>query len=205
MKLDKDPCECGHTRAEHGPRGCTQCECELRAPVVGVREDGTTFESWRQPFEKGHTVSTTHGAKSRRLISERAREVWQELREVAPWLEDADELAVGVLVDSLAKFRVVDDAIDAIIEGRLEGRSQNGPRTGVLGVPPYLWEQHSRAARQVTDALAKLGLSPKTRAALLKDAGYAALIADDVRAAGIRALSDQGRAILARRRTEELQ
>ena len=205
MKLTGNLCDCSHSRAEHGPRGCTQCECELRAPVVGVREDGTTYESWREPFSKGNAVASTHGVKSRRLISERAREVWGELREVAPWLEDADELAVGVLVDSLAKFRVVDDAIDAIIEGKLESRSQNGPRTGVLGVPPYLFEQHSRAARQVTDSLAKLGLSPKTRAALLKDAGYAALIADDVRAAGIRSLSDQGRAILARRRAEELQ
>lgn len=174
-------CECGHTRRQHWPKGCLECECVERAPNFMVREDGSEHESWgmeRVPFEPGNTAALRHGERSRgqveSLVSEEAQRVLAELMAVWPWLADADAVTVDILCKAKARFDRIDRYVNAVIDGEITAYPRKGkPTTGIEAVADYLWQALARHERTVIDSASKLGLNPVDRAALFKDTGMA--------------------------------
>lgn len=181
--LRADPCECGHRRSAHIPKGCTECACVMKAPYQTVRKDGTLHEGWREEshetFQPGNVVPLRHGLLSRDPdeamgISERAERILAELTARYRWVETADGVAVDVLCRAVARYHAVDEFICGVMDGTVEAYPRAGaPQTGIEAVPRHLWEQVQRNERSVLDAVAKLGLTPVDRAALFKDTGMA--------------------------------
>lgn len=198
---DDDPCACGHARDDHEPTGCRVCDCPERSPFVITREDGSTYEAWRRPFEKGHELSVRHGATSPRLTSERAAVVLRQLQSEFPWVGDADGIVVDALCRALAVLDPLDRYVLDVIEGRAEAYPRKGaPRTGVEAVPPHVYEQWSRTHRAVLDAASRLGMTPTDRARLFKDAGWAKRLAVQQLEESLAPLRATGAELLARRR-----
>jgi hypothetical protein len=103
------------------------------------------------PFEKGHTKSLVHGARSERFIAKTAREVIEDALEVLPWLSRPEfgaavqawaraEAKVRLLSAHLAKVGVIDpktnEARSTLTElGRWEKHAADRRRD--LGLDPH--------------------------------------------------------------------
>ena len=121
-----------------------------------------------------NTLAVRHGAGSESLVSAKADAVLQELMDEYPWLIEADGVIVDVFVRAKVRFNVLSDYIDDILNGRREAYPRKGyPTTGVEAVPDRVWQQVSREARTILDVGAQLGLSPLSRATLMKDTSLA--------------------------------
>jgi len=83
------------------------------------------------------------------------------------------------LVRAKARFNILSDYIDDVIEGRRHAYPRKGyPTTGVEGVPDRVWQQVSREARTIVDVSAQFGLSALSRATLIKDTSLARYFAE---------------------------
>lgn len=177
--LRDQTCACGHARREHCPKGCTRCMCDLRAPILVSRPDGTQAESWatfHEPFQKGNVVAVRHGATSRsdRLVAEKAERLLAELVKEWPWLADADAITVDILVKEKTRYDSLDEYVWGVVEGTTKVYPRKGyPTQGWEAVPDRVLQALDRAGRQTLAAAAKLGLNPVDRAGLMKDTGMA--------------------------------
>lgn len=118
--------------------------------------------SW-PPFEQGHTVTVTHGAKSPRLVRERANRLLDQVQSDRPaWLADVDQAAIWDWVYAEARCELLREWLDE--HGHLDEHGK--PREAAR----FLVTCEGRAAR----ARSALGLDPSSRAALGRDTAVAA-------------------------------
>ena len=139
------------------------------APLELVRKDGTAAPSWGdrrgyswEQFRVGNLAAATHGARSDRLVSKRAEEVFAALLEVAPWVTDLDRAAVARYTRNEARATMLSDYVARV-----------GAEQGPEHVPPTLWDSATRADLAADKLAGALGLTPESRARLLKDVGQA--------------------------------
>ncbi|MDA8289954.1 MAG: hypothetical protein M0014_16185 [Actinomycetota bacterium] len=146
-----------------------------------LRRDGTPVTEPQAPrgyrwedAKPGNLLAVRHGARSERLVSERAAQVLDELRETYAWLIDADVVVLDVLCRAKARHDALADYVEGVIEGTVEAYPRKGfPQTGIEAVPDRTWQQLSRETRTIIDAAAKLGFTATDRAQLMKDTGMA--------------------------------
>lgn len=141
-----------------------------------------------RPYEPGNLEHVTHGARSERLVAERAQVVRQNLLELCPWLDEArfaPEVARFLRCESQALM--LHEYIEKLVS-----------ESGVGAVPIRLWESSTAKERLASQTGAGLGLTP---------AGYAELrllVADGTRAeASLAGLMEQGREVIAAREARE--
>lgn len=121
-------------------------------------------------FEAGNTAHLVHGARSPRVIAERAAQVHAELLEVADWLE-AEHFAPAVqrYLDAAATEALLMDFIRQVTAEK-----------GVGKVPVRTWEQLTAARRLAAKLGQDLGLDPIGHARLRAVAGHAELVGRSV-------------------------
>lgn len=128
---------------------------------------------WEQA-RPGNTLAARHGARSEKLVSERAQAVLAELMTQYPWLEEADGVVLDTLCRAKARFDMLDSYATDVIEGTREAYPRKGfPQTGVEAVPPQVWTALARSENTIISAAGKLGMTATDRAQLFKDAGIA--------------------------------
>jgi len=119
-------------------------------PGVAYRPDGT------RTFLAGHTLSMTHGARSR-FVAIEADALAAEIMDASPHLADVDRMAVSDLSVATVKVRRLAAWLDEV--GDLDDEGE--PRKALAELRRWM----DRAER----ARARLGLDPMSRAALAVD------------------------------------
>lgn len=138
--------------------------------------------SW-PPFEKGNVAALKHGAKSPRLVAEKAQAVRALLLEKYPYLAD------DAFTEALERYCRVEARalmLNAYITEKVEAE-------GVEKVPPTLWTEVTRA-----DALAQkcgqdCGLDPSGHARIARDLGLARSVGAQFGTKKLEALAASGR------------
>lgn len=139
--------------------------------------------SW-PPFEPGHTLSTTHGASSPRVIEAKAAEVHEQLLELAPWCNQPHYLpSVNRYLQAAAREALLHEHITTVSAAK-------GPRA----VAARVWEQATAATRLAHTLAGDLGLTPLGEARLRAVAGSAAVTEHT-----LASVAAQGRATVAGR------
>jgi hypothetical protein len=137
-------------------------------------------EDWSRPaFEPGNLAKVTSGARSPRVIAERAEHVHAELLTYAPYLdEDRFIPAVRRYLHAASREALLDDHIREVCDEK-----------GAGAVSSRTWEQVSAAARLAAKLGSDLGLDPIGHAkirALSASAGASEQSLGDLAAAGAR-------------------
>ncbi len=149
------------------------------APVNGMSTEYRPARgySW-PPFEPGHTYSLVHGAESPRVIEAKAAEVREQIRTIAPWLDEPAYLpAVSRWLRAEARALLLHDHIDAVSSSK-----------GTGAVPSRTWEQATASDRLAARLGTDLGLDPIGRARIVATATSA-----EVGQATLADLAEQGR------------
>ena len=136
------------------------------------RKDGTPVDQplpprgvtrTRPPFEPGNSLALKHGAFSPRAVAQRAAQVRELLQEVAPDLaQPIFEDAIMRYCEAEARSRMLAEHIAAVVDAE-----------GVPSVPPYLWEQASKATTVAAKIGADCGLDAAGLARISRDLGFA--------------------------------
>ena len=154
-------------------------------PRQMTRKDGSTTSSWgqasgsRPPFAAGNKLAVRHGAYSRELVAAKATEVLAELQEHAPYLDSLlDQMPMEQLLDAEAKRRMISEYIDVKVA-----------EAGIEAVKPNVLTEYTRLTAVAQKAASDLGLTPTSRAKLLKDTGWARRLADE----GVHQVAQRGR------------
>jgi hypothetical protein len=104
----------------------------------------------------GNELALKHGGFSAKRISERAAVIVQEVREVAPWLdEDANVFAISEYAMARAQAELLTVALEAYIQGSNIGK-----------VNARLVEAANSSRREAAAQRASLGLDPRSMAEL---------------------------------------
>ncbi|WP_052668663.1 P27 family phage terminase small subunit [Nitriliruptor alkaliphilus] len=144
-------------------------------PASGIPARGYRWE----PFQPGHLLSTRHGANAERFVQPIADAVVRWARERAPWLDDLDGPALESWARAEARCVLLADYLD--VHGLVDAEGE--PRSALRAL--------ERAESSAMRARERLGLDPRSRAALARERADAVLHAADleqVRAAGREAL-----------------
>ena len=113
-------------------------------------------------FELGNAVAMQSGAWSPRVIEGVAAQIHERALDLVPHLVDADEDAFYRYERTESRSRLLHNHIDRKVAEK-----------GIEAVKPWLWaeaRQHDLAADRLAAAC---GLTPASRAALIKDLGIA--------------------------------
>lgn len=169
---------------------------DARHPTPITRRDGSPSGSWSPargyrwaPFEKGNLVSVKHGADSERLVDAQADDLHAALVEVCPWVTDLDAGAVRRYCRAEARAVLLSDYVSRVA-------AEQGPEC----VPVTVWDSATRADLAADKLSSSLGLTPESRARLLKDVGQAHHYAGD----GLDAVIAHGQEVLARRQADAI-
>jgi hypothetical protein len=127
-----------------------------------TRQTANGFDKRHDDFEPGNLVALKHGASSPRILEAKAGEIHTALLDVAPWISQLDEVAVRRYVRVEARAVLLSDYT---ITKALD--------SGVGSVPAAMWDVSLKADLAADKLASSLGLTPTSRAALLKDVGAA--------------------------------
>lgn len=124
----------------------------------GIGEDGRwvpAFPGQRRPFEPGHELTVTHGAKAVVKLAPRADEIATDLRSIVPGAGEPDEPTIRLLALVLARVEAANAWLDEHGLFR-DGKGEPQPVLKALST----WEN---TAARLCD---RLGLTPTSRAQL---------------------------------------
>lgn len=190
--------ECGHSRRQHTPTGCTECECPMKAPKIDRRSDGTEVESWgrgspMEPFGPNNPAFKSHGISSL-LRADRTASAgllaeidaqYEVLAKELPFIHQVDRGEMRRLAELDITIRHLSAYIDEVLLGEarvyLKGAPKDQPRTGIEALAASnLPELLSKLTNTASNVAERLGLNPAGRHKLLKDYSWAKHLSRDM-------------------------
>ncbi len=138
--------------------------------------------SW-PPFEKGNTAAVKHGAKSPRLVAEKAEAIRAML------LERYEYLADPIFTEALRRYCRI-EARAVMLGDYVMAKAE---AEGVETVPPTLWTETTRADALAQKAAQDLGLDPTGHARVARDLGFAKSLGARLGAKQLESLASTGR------------
>lgn len=129
-------------------------------PVPGGRGPNGSLAAWqRPPFEKGHTLSRTHGAKSERAIQPLAQAMVETALQQAEYLRDP---SFEPALLSWARL----EAKAELLHRYLDENGMVDPETGKARDAARLLTTYENSASKLR---AVLGMDPVSRAKLMRE------------------------------------
>jgi len=145
----------------------------------------------REPFKEGNMLSLRHGAYSKQLTKTPEFERYcEEQREACPWITDADEHTQREVFELMYRLEHVRAYLDRV------SAELGFSMYGVL--PPGVLQYETKLSENLLRYLRELGLTPASRAAIMRDLG----IAQTSNRQGVEELARRGAALRASRASE---
>jgi hypothetical protein len=145
----------------------------------------------REPFKEGNMASLRHGLHSKQLTRKPEFERYcEEQREACPWITEADEttqMEVLELMYRLQHLRAYLDKVEAELGFEM-----------YKVVPSNVRQEQHKLSEVLLRYLKELGLTPASRAAIVRDLG----IAQTSNRQGVEELARRGAALRASRASE---